>query len=99
METSFVRRFLSWVHERFPLANGLLYLPLYLAALLLGRRGGALEPFDAFGFAAAWSFFLMLRVFDEHKDFDSDRALYPQRVLQRGLVTLRHLKIVGVAAI
>jgi 4-hydroxybenzoate polyprenyltransferase len=41
--------------------------------------------------------FFHLRVFDEHKDFEEDSRHYPQRVLQRGLVTLRDLR--GLAAV
>lgn len=93
----------AWVQERFPLANGLLFFVVYAAALLLGRSAGggpvALRLGDLGGFAAAWAFFLMLRVFDEHKDYDNDCRLYPERVLSRGLVTLGQLKVVGAIAI
>jgi 4-hydroxybenzoate polyprenyltransferase len=102
-DSSFARRFYGWIEERFPLANGLLFFVVYAAALILGRHAGggrvALHASDLFGFAAAWSFFLMLRVFDEHKDYAQDCRLYPERVLSRGLITLRHLKIVGALAI
>ncbi len=93
----------AWMQERFPLANGLLFFVVYAAALLLGRSAGggpvALRFADLGGFAAAWAFFLMLRVFDEHKDYANDCRLYPERVLSRGLVTLGQLKVVGALAI
>jgi len=102
-ERAFPRRFYAWVAERFPLANGLLFFVVYAAALLLGRRSGGgpveLRLGDAVGFGAFWAFFLMLRVFDEHKDYALDCRLYPERVLQRGLITLGHLKVVGALAI
>jgi 4-hydroxybenzoate polyprenyltransferase len=41
--------------------------------------------------------FFHLRVFDEHKDYAEDGRHFPGRVLQRGLVTLAHLK--GLAAV
>lgn len=44
-------------------------------------------------------FFFHLRVFDEHKDYADDCRFYPQRVLQRGIITLRELKILGGLAI
>jgi 4-hydroxybenzoate polyprenyltransferase len=95
--------FYAWIEERFPLANGLLFFVVYAAALLLGQHaaGGpvALHLGDAAGFAATWSFFLMLRVFDEHKDYANDCRLYPERVLSRGLITLGQLKVVGLLAI
>ena len=97
------RRFYAWIAERFPLGNGLLFFVVYAAALLLGRSAGGglvvLHLGDLGGFAAAWAFFLMLRVFDEHKDFGSDCRLYPERVLSRGLITLGQLKVVGAIAI
>ena len=93
----------AWMQERFPLANGLLFFVVYAAAMLLGRSAGggpvALRFGDLGGFAAAWAFFLMLRVFDEHKDYDDDCRSYPERVLSRGLVTLGQLKVVGALAI
>src|SRR5439155_15749200 len=89
-DSSFARRFYAWVGERFPLANGLLFFVVYAAALLLGRQGAgataALHVSDLGGFAAAWAFFLMLRVFDEHKDYALDCRLHPERVLSRGLI-------------
>lgn len=97
------RRFYAWIEERFPVANALLFAVVYAAALLLGRQSAGarvtLRPADLGGFAATWCFFLMLRVFDEHKDFANDCRLYPARVLSRGLVTLRQLKLVGALAI
>ena len=102
-EAPLPRRLVAWMEERFPLANGLLAGVVYASALLLGRHAaGARTTFalgDLAGYAAAFCFFLMLRVFDEHKDFANDCRLYPERVLSRGLVTLRHLKVLGAVAI
>lgn len=103
--SSFVRRYWAWMGERFPLTPTLLFFVLYVAVLLYGRM--LVEPDgplkldwrDIFGFAAVYGFFLMLRVFDEHKDFQSDSKNFPERVLQRGLITLTHLKIAGAVAI
>ncbi len=100
------RRLAAWAAERFPVANALLFLLLYTAALLLGQRltsGPAdalhLDVRDVAGFFAIWSFFLLLRVFDEHKDFEQDSANHPDRVLQRGLVTLGHLRVLGALSV
>jgi 4-hydroxybenzoate polyprenyltransferase len=97
-------RLWAWAEERFPLKNAVLILAIYAAALLVGRAltyGGALTiaPIDAAGFLAAWAFFLMLRVFDEHKDYELDLQNHPQRVLQSGLITLGHLKVLWVVAV
>jgi hypothetical protein len=98
------RRMLAWASERFPLANVALFVPLYLVALLSGRALTSAGPLflsaaDFAGFLGAWAFLLMLRVLDEHKDYDLDARNHPGRVLQRGLVTLDHLKVVGAIAI
>ena len=89
----------DWARERFPLANGAFFALLYLLALFVGRsaRPGPIEVSwrDAPGLIALWLFFLWLRVLDEHKDFEKDRVAHPNRVLQRGLVTLKQLRVVG----
>ncbi len=99
------RRFLAWVGERFNLAQMLPFATvLYAAALLSGRAASgsgelAVGTGDLRGLAAFFCFLLMLRVFDEHKDYEIDCLNHPGRVLQRGLVTLDQLKVVGGVAI
>src|SRR5262249_7856371 len=97
-------RLVAWAQERFPLALCAVLFPAYLVAVLYGRalthpgpprlRGG-----DLVAFAGVWAFFLMVRVVDEHKDYERDRVEHPDRVLQRGVVTLGHLKGVAGAAL
>lgn len=103
-QSSFIARFFAWINERFPLGNAVLFLVIYAAGLLWGRlltHDGRLHvsAADIPGFFGFWAFFLMLRVFDEHKDYELDCKNHPQRVLQSGLITLRHLKVVGAIAI
>ena len=43
--------------------------------------------------------FFHLRLFDEHKDYEEDSCHYPDRVLQRGLITLGDLKVLAALAI
>ncbi len=98
------RRLLAWAAERFPHANGVLFLVLYATAVAVGQAlTGATRlrvgPRTLACFAGAWCFFLMLRVFDEHKDYELDAQNHPERVLQRGLITLTHLKVLGSLAI
>jgi 4-hydroxybenzoate polyprenyltransferase len=90
----------AWARERFPLAIGGVVVPACLVALLYGRaltQPGAprLRPADLAACAAVWAFFLMVRVVDEHKDYERDCAAHPGRVLQRGAVTLDQLKVVA----
>jgi len=103
-DSPLLTRLIAWMHERFPLENAVLFLVLYIAALSVGRalssEGAIVWGLgDATGFFAAWCFFLMLRVFDEHKDYELDCKNHPHRVLQSGLITLGHLKVLGGIAI
>ncbi|MFU8803947.1 MAG: prenyltransferase [Bradymonadaceae bacterium] len=104
MQSPFPRRLLAWFNERFPFEHGILFFTLYATAVLVGRyatSAGALDVGvkELLGFLPVWCFFLMLRVFDEHKDFESDCHNYPERVLQSGKISLGHLKVVGALAI
>ncbi len=88
----------AWANERFPLSNAVMFLVLYLAALALGRTLVTEGPItvgmhDVLGFMAVWAFFLMIRVFDEHKDYELDCLNHPNRVLQQGLITLGHIEM------
>lgn len=102
----FHRRFHAYLSERFPLAgHGLLIVSYYSSNQFLART--LLEPgepmhYDAsslLGAGTLFLFFFHLRVFDEHKDYAEDARHHPERVLQRGLVTLGHLKVLGALAI
>lgn len=98
------QRLQAWMDERFPPANCAAAVLVWAAALVWGRALSAGGPVtfrlrDAPGGLAAIGFFLMLRVLDEHKDYAADCIAHPGRVLQRGLITLQHLKIVGIVAI
>ena len=101
-----MRSFLAYLNERFPpIANVLLILTYYssnqfLAVALTdpGRRMHY-DRWSFLGMLMLVSFFFHIRVFDEHKDYEEDCLHYPDRVLQRGLVTLRDLKVAGALAI
>ena len=104
IDSSLLARLSAWADERFPYANGILFLMLYAAGMLVGRGSVSAGPItigllDIAGFIAVVAFFLMLRVFDEHKDYELDCLNHPQRILQSGLITLGHLKVLGVLAI
>jgi 4-hydroxybenzoate polyprenyltransferase len=91
-----------WLFERFPpLAYTILVVMLWgstasLAHRFTGEAAGWAIPTSA---VVTWLFFLHLRIFDEHKDFEEDRVTYPDRVLSRGEVTLRSLAMLGAVAI
>ncbi|MDO8266762.1 MAG: UbiA family prenyltransferase [Moraxellaceae bacterium] len=101
--SSVAKRFLAWIKERFPFANALLFFILYLTTAAIVRSASigeiTLSLSDVISALVTWSFFLVLRVFDEHKDYELDCKNHPQRVLQSGLITLGHLRIAGSIAI
>jgi 4-hydroxybenzoate polyprenyltransferase len=95
-----------WVYqrERFPVvAHGALIAAfsssaLAFSALLRGQTAppGVVPFLVAFG--TCFLFFLQLRIADEFKDFEEDLRYRPYRPVQRGLVSLRELGVLGVAA-
>lgn len=98
--------FWEYLKERFPLQfNGVLILSYFAANYLLAY--GASWPDERL--SLSWRFpagcivlllmFFHLRVIDEHKDYDQDRIVHPQRVLSRGLVTLDQLRAAGAIAV
>ncbi len=73
----------------------LLVALFFVSAQLVGVRlagEGSIQPLAAL---VAWLFFLHIRIFDEHKDFEKDAETYPDRVLSKGIITLGDLKRVG----
>ena len=95
-----------WVYqrERFPL---LVHGPLIFAfsfcavsysSLLRGEAAGPAVKSVAVAFVTSLLFFLKLRIADEFKDFEEDSRYRPYRAVPRGLVTLRELGYVGLAA-
>ncbi|GDY29623.1 hypothetical protein [Gandjariella thermophila] len=97
-------RLAIWAAERFPPTTAAVVLVAYAAVMLLGRAAthpGAL-PASATDLATALgalAFYLMVRVFDEHKDFVRDRIAHPDRAVQRGVVSLADLRVVAGVAV
>lgn len=105
-DSPFARRLFAYLAERFPLLGyGVLIAAYYSSNQFLARtltEPGRPMHYDAttvLGAVTLLCFFFHLRVFDEHKDYAEDVVHYPHRVLQGGLVTLRHLKVIGGIAI
>jgi 4-hydroxybenzoate polyprenyltransferase len=99
-----VKRWFIYQRERFPLAgHGPLVAAFSVSAVCFSRlsRGEAGLPNAKtvlVAFLTALLFFLQLRISDEFKDFDDDMRYRPYRPVPRGLVTLRELAWVGLAA-
>jgi len=43
--------------------------------------------------------FMLMRIADEHKDYEEDRQFRPYRPVQRGLVTLKELRVIGIVLV
>jgi hypothetical protein len=97
-------RLWAWSNQRFSLFEAPLYIVFYFTVVITARKFGFQTDqhvllFDLFGCIAFWSFFLCLRIFDEHMDYRDDCITRPDYVLQQGLITLRHLKVVAAIAV
>lgn len=103
MNDALSARIVAWMDERFPFKNALLFFILYLASATIARSaldgGIPVTLIDVLACVVTWSLFLVVRIFDEHKDYALDVINHPQRVLQSGLITLKHLKVLGVVAV
>lgn len=93
------RRLVAWTVERNPPAQAPLLFVVYLVALLCGRAGthsGRLwiGVADVLAFVAVWSFFVLLCAIDDLIDYERDKIDYPERLLQRGVVNLGHVRLI-----
>ena len=99
LNDSAAKRIVAWMNERFPFANALLFFILYLTSAAVARTALdheiKISLFDVINCLLTWGLFLVIRVFDEHKDYEEDVLNHPQRVLQSGLITLKHLKVLA----
>ena len=98
----FPKRLWAYLQERYdPVQGGVTTLALSLALVQTFRHTfdvawtGPLIAATGLLTMMQWFFYLLLRVFDEHKDWDTDHIHFPERILSRGLVTLTHMKGVG----
>jgi hypothetical protein len=94
-----------WIYqrERFPLLRTAPLVLVFTAASItlsaeLAGRSLPGWPTYLIAFVICLSFFFQLRVCDEIKDLDDDRLYRPQRPIPRGLVDLRLIVRIGLAA-
>ena len=99
----FIRRLWAYLLERFPpVAYTVLVLLFAGSAFGLLQRLTDEQVSMSVAIRAAVVVLLVffhLRIMDEHKDQESDRAAYPDRLLTRGVVTLPMLAKVGWVAV
>jgi len=96
----FIIKWQIYQKERFPLVQ---YIPLIAAfsfcavsySAILRNSTISLGAFLS-AFITSFSFFMLLRIADEFKDFEEDSKFRPYRPVPRGLIKLKELAIVGV---
>lgn len=95
-----VRNLLAYFSERFPPVNMFLFAILFFTVKSVAHFFSPLDQTTflntLWGIVAVISFFFRLRVFDEIKDYKIDAINHPNRVLQSGRVTLKHLQITAI---
>ncbi|MCA9167839.1 MAG: hypothetical protein KDB23_09235 [Planctomycetales bacterium] len=96
---SILKRYAAYLHERFPLlSNALLIVSFFSSNQFLAqsldrsKHPVRYDMWSGLGALTICCFFLHVRIFDDHKDYRHDCEFYPNRVLQRGIVTLTDLK-------
>lgn len=99
-----------WIYqkERFPLAQ---YIPMMFAfgfcaisySLHLDNPNARITDASWLQYLTAalntMFWFMLLRIADEHKDYEDDCKFRPYRPVQRGLITLRELRVAGLIII
>ncbi len=95
-----------WIYqsERFPLAKTVPLLAVFsaasitISAVLAERALPSLWGYLV-GFGIVLCLFFQMRVCDEIKDVDDDRAFRPERPIPRGLVSLKEIVTLGVVTV
>ncbi|MCR8993768.1 UbiA family prenyltransferase [Brevibacillus sp. 7WMA2] len=100
-QLSWSRRWWIYQRERFPVVqNGIVVAVFSISTMLYSSilRNGASPSFQSLviGFLSTFLFFLLLRIADEFKDFEEDSRFRSYRAVPRGVVTLKHLGVLGV---
>jgi hypothetical protein len=101
LNSPWIKRFMAWAQERFPIDNVISGCFVFVTLIIVARHlenslSIKLLLTDLGGCLAVTCQFLLLRIWDEHKDYEQDLLNYPERALQKGLITLAHLRVIGV---
>ncbi|NBR65310.1 MAG: hypothetical protein EBT65_05145 [Actinobacteria bacterium] len=95
-----MKNLLTYLNERFPLAvtgTHSLVTALFLVAIAQPLSKSPSDYLAMFCIAISFLFFMLrMRVTDEFKDASHDGSNYPNRPVQRGIITKRQLVVIGV---
>lgn len=95
---NYFKRMNLWLNERFPVMNFISAFFIYLLAkaiAVIDQQQLTINFLDIWGMLIPACHLFLLRVFDEHKDFESDSKFYPGRIVQRGIFTLKDIRLLG----
>ena len=97
----FILRWWKFIIERFPpLSHGILIVFVFAANALVAFKSSSIKAVlgknEILGWIAILLVFFHLRVFDEIKDYDTDKLAHPERPLVRGLISIKEAKGVAV---
>jgi hypothetical protein len=94
---------LIWLNERVPVPIQVWGIVLYFTCAATASWGQigtwSFRSVDILGALAALSIFVLIRIADEHKDYEDDNQNHPERPVQRGIITLAQLRGLAVGII
>ncbi len=99
-----LQKWLTYQKERFPLIRYSILVSAFAASglslsfLLTGGQNPLRIEMFLVAFSVTLLLFFQLRVADEHKDFEYDAIHHPERPVPRGLVSLKELRTLAIAA-
>ena len=100
---SLPKAILIWLNERVPAPIQVWGIVLYFtcaATASWGQSGTwSFRGVDILGALAALSIFVLIRIADEHKDYEDDNQNHPERPVQRGVISLAQLRGLAFAII
>ena len=93
MEKSFLLRLIEYINERFPIFPAILFSLLFSSSGVL-YTAKSFQLFTVIAFSTVIFLFLFrIRLFDEIKDYKFDSIHYSHRPVQRGLISLKEIKL------
>lgn len=92
----FIKRLYQYQKERFPVLQYVFYIPLFFFAYYITAQAGSSAVFSYTiigGIIAVFLIFFQLRLSDEIKDYETDSQFMPERPVQRGLISIKEVRI------
>uniref|UniRef100_A0A7C4UDA4 Prenyltransferase n=1 Tax=candidate division WOR-3 bacterium TaxID=2052148 RepID=A0A7C4UDA4_UNCW3 len=98
---SLIWRINQYQKERFPLLKNFIFILLYFfgfynLSLFINEIHFSFTPVKIIGFFTIFLIFLQIRLFDEIKDYDVDNKFAPERPVQRGIISIKEIKIFSI---